>query len=129
MSLMNRKRYDARWLYHEAQLVDEWIETPPEEGTSVRAAMDILRSKGHIVNRSRTNLPDPKEGILENRWARTVDEVVACLGNVEYLNRYEGVPLLNSWGRDYPHITWMPYDVLQRLLDNDGEATIITDYI
>ena len=24
MSLLNRKRYDARWLYHEAQRVDEW---------------------------------------------------------------------------------------------------------
>jgi hypothetical protein len=129
MSLMNRKRYDARWLYHEAQLVDEWDDTPPEEGTSVRAAMDILRTKGHVINRSRTNVPDSREGILENRWARTVDEVIACLGNVQYLNRYEGVPFLNSWGRDFPHITWMSYEVLQRLLDNEGEATIITDYI
>jgi hypothetical protein len=33
MSLLNRARYAGRWLYREAQIVDEWAETPPEEGT------------------------------------------------------------------------------------------------
>jgi hypothetical protein len=46
MSLLNRKRYDAGWLYHEAQRIDEW---PGEDydGTSVRAGMDVLRTEGH----------------------------------------------------------------------------------
>src|SRR5688572_24790550 len=37
MSVMNRVQYDARKLYRRAQEVDDWPETPPEEGTSVRA--------------------------------------------------------------------------------------------
>lgn len=127
MSLLNRKRYDARWLYHEAQWVDAWAETPPEEGTSVRAAIDILRNKGHVLYKKAE--PDLAHGILENRWAVTVEEVVECLGSQSYLNRLEGVPLLNSWGIEYPHIVWMPFNVMQRLLDEDGEATIFTDRV
>jgi len=32
----------------------------------------------------------------------------------------------NSWGRDYP-LVWLPYTVMDRLLDEWGEAAIITD--
>src|SRR3954453_10392858 len=47
-SQLNRKRYDGFWLYHEAQKVDEY---PGEdyEGTSVRAGLDVLRTRGHCV--------------------------------------------------------------------------------
>jgi hypothetical protein len=75
-SIHNRGFYDARWLYKEAQLVDSWPSTPPEEGTSVRAAMDILRKVGHRkILRNVAGAADTKWGILENRWARTVDEM------------------------------------------------------
>ena len=42
MSLLNRKRYDARWLWDWAKSTDEWPETNPgdDQGTSVRAACD-----------------------------------------------------------------------------------------
>lgn len=76
MSILNRQRYAARWLYGEAQLVDEWTDTPPAEGTSVRAAMDVLRAKGHSrVWRGNARPPALSEGIAENRWATTVDEI------------------------------------------------------
>lgn len=32
----------------------------------------------------------------------------------------------NSWGRSYP-LVWLPYKVMQRLLDEDGEAALVTD--
>jgi hypothetical protein len=32
----------------------------------------------------------------------------------------------NSWGREYP-LVWLPYATMQRLLDEDGEAAIVTD--
>jgi hypothetical protein len=76
MSVMNRQRYDARWLYREAQLIDEWADTPPSEGTSVRAAFDILRDKGH--RRMWGPVPRPMmlaNGIAANRWAVNVDEI------------------------------------------------------
>lgn len=126
MMLLNRRRYDARWLYHEAQKIDEW---PGEEydGTSVRAGMDVLRLEGHRrVRGTHTGTIDPAEGISENRWARSVEEVMACLQSP----RYEAmgmVPILNSWGPSYPHLTYMPLETLDRLIREDGEATIITD--
>jgi hypothetical protein len=121
MTLLNRKRYDARWLYHEAQLIDEWPETPPEEGTSVRAGYSILKNQGHMRD-GRTH-PDPVEGISAYRWARNADEVLDALGytGLEY------VDLLNSWGRSWPHLVRMPANVLEKLIQWDGEAGIPTD--
>lgn len=133
MMLLNRRRYDARWLYHEAQKVDEW---PGEDydGTSVRAGMDVLREMGHRrVYRGKTADVSAAEGISANRWATSVDEVMACLQSP----RYEAlgmVPLLNSWGplrdygrKGYPHLTYMPLETLARLIREDGECTIMTD--
>jgi hypothetical protein len=126
ITLFERIRFDARWLYQEAQLVDRWADTPPEEGTSVRAAMDILRKVGHRrIYRGKSLTADPMYGIIENRWARTVDEVIACL-NAPQLYDIGGVPILNSWGRHYPHIVYMPLETLQRLLNEYGEATLFT---
>lgn len=78
MSILNRRRYDARWLWNQAKLVDEWPDTNPgdDEGTSVRAAMDVLRAAGHVrVLRGHDEPVALGEGIQENRWATEVDEV------------------------------------------------------
>lgn len=76
VSIFNRRLYDAGRLYREAQLIDEWHDTPPSEGTSVRAGLDVLRTIGHWrVRNGRSYAADVAHGILENRWATTVDEV------------------------------------------------------
>jgi hypothetical protein len=125
MSLLNRVRYDANWLYHEAQRVDEYSDTPPAEGTSVRAGLDVLRTEGHRRKLGPISLPVAKSaGIAENRWATNVVEVLACLhddANGDY------VTLCNSWGTFYPHYVRLPLDGLRRLLAEDGEATVVTD--
>jgi hypothetical protein len=123
MSLLNRARYDARWLYREAQRIDEW---PGEsyEGTSVRAGLDVLRERGHRrVFRGASRPEDVGAGVSANRWARSVDDVLACLGdpNAGF------VILLNSWGRSFPHYVRLPVEALDRLLREDGEATVIVD--
>jgi hypothetical protein len=41
-------------------------------------------------------------------------------------DRYQAFKIKNSWGRDYP-LAYIGYGVMQRLLDEDGEATLITD--
>lgn len=126
MSLLNRHRYDARWLYQQAQLVDEWPDTPPEEGTSVRAGLDILRRVGH--RRVRGFLrpvaePNPTDGIAANRWATSMDDVLTTLGRAGA----DEVPWLNSWGKSYPHAVWVPVEVHARLLAEDGEYGVVTD--
>ncbi len=123
MSQLNRKTYDGFWLYHEAQKVDEW---PGEdyEGTSVRAALDVLRKVGHSeVNDGKTLPPALQEGIKANRWARSIDDVLTTLG----YGGLDFVDVLNSWGRGYPHLTRMPATVLERLWKEDGEVGIVTD--
>lgn len=41
-------------------------------------------------------------------------------------DRRQAFKLKNSWGKDYP-LVWLPYSVMDRLLMEDGEATIVTD--
>ncbi len=128
MTLLNRRRYDARWLWNEAKARDIWPDTNPGDnnGTSVRAGLDVLRELGHRrIYRGETGAPDIQEGIKENRWARRVDEVLAALGTPER----DYVPMLNSWGEDYPHIVYMPATVLDRVLREDGEMGLVTDRV
>jgi hypothetical protein len=122
-SQLNRKLYDGFWLYNQAKKIDEW---PGEDydGTSVRAGLDILRTRGHCAVDGGLTKPEAiGEGIKANRWARSVDDVLTTLGygGLDY------VDVLNSWGRSYPHLTRMPAKVLERLWKEDGEVGLVTD--
>jgi hypothetical protein len=133
MMLLNRKRYAPRWLYQEAQKIDEWEggsypgASPFYEGTSVRAAMDVLRDRGHCrVRGSKTFPENMAEGVSANRWAVSVADMLSVLNSPGYEHR-EAFPFHNSWGKDYPHKVWIPFAVMERLLEEYGEATMLTD--
>lgn len=128
MTLLNRVRYDARWLWNQAKAVDEWPDTNPgdDNGTSVRAAMDVLRATGHVRSAKTEKPPSLAEGIAANRWATTVDMMRAALKSPSH-DTLQAFPILNSWGTDYPRIVWLPYTVMTRLLKEDGESTLVTD--
>lgn len=162
-------RYEARWLYNQAQLIDEWPETPPEEGTSVRAGCDILRTVGHRrVQRGVVGDPLAIHGVSANRWATNVDEMRAaiyaglavaigvswynaffapyqqdsepwisipsgnkvagghCVSIFRMSDRRQAFKFQNSWGSSYPP-TWIGYDTMLRLLNEQGESVVITD--
>jgi len=123
MSHLNRVRYDARWLYKEAQKVDYW---PGEDyqGTAVSAAFDVLRDRGH---RMQTWVePRVSAGISANRWLTTVDEVHQVI-DLPLAVKLGAVPLMNSWGLAFPRVTWMPDETLALLLEREGEAGVVTD--
>lgn len=129
MSHQNRMRYLAHKLYEFAQSIDEFTDTPPEEGTSVRAGADVLRLYGHW--RPGSDQPDPRYGIDANRWARTIEDVALCLspldGGRTVLNR-GWITMRNSWGRRYPHAVRVSLDLLHELAFNqDGEVAVMTD--
>jgi hypothetical protein len=126
MSLLNRKRYDARWLWNKAKEIDEWPDTNPgdDNGTSVRAGMEVLRTQGLV--RVHGDTPDPTEGIAAYRWATTVDEVRQVLASPLH-DKLQAFPVLNSWGRGYPHEVWLPYDKAQRVFNEDGEVALVSD--
>lgn len=138
MSLLNRKRYYARWLWDQAKLIDEWSDTVPGDnnGTSVRAALTVLMDRGHVywqpkyqgepVAARDARKPDKRHGIAAYRWAKTVDEVLTVIDNPT-ARELGAVPIFNSWGRGYPHKVWMPGETLQKLIDDDGEVGLVTD--
>jgi len=126
MSLLNRVRYDAPWLYHEALKIDEWP-GEADEGTSVRAGCEILRTLGHRkVKKISTDAEALSEGISAYRWATSVDEIHRTLGSSFY-DQIGAIPLLNSWGEGYPWKVWLPDEILDQLLQEYGEAAIVTD--
>jgi hypothetical protein len=139
MSILNQGQlYTARWLWDRSKEGDQWPETNPGDnnGTSVRSAGDVLSDAGHVSwddshadddHTERDDYkPDPGQGIQHFRWAQSVEEVHSVLGN-ERADELGAVPFLNSWGRDYPQRTWMPDDVLERLMEEQGEVAIPTD--
>lgn len=138
MTLLNRSRYTARWIWDRAKERDEWGDTNPgdDNGTSVRAAMEVLSTRGHVKWKSayaafdhtrRAHLtPSPDTGISAFRWARSVDEMRAVLSSPAHDQR-QAFPILNSWGRDYPRVVWCPYETMQRLITEDGEVALVTD--
>ena len=83
MSILNHRRYDARWLWNAAKMIDEWPDTNPgdDNGTSVRAAMDVLRTQGHVRETAagHDEPVNPADGIAANRWATSVDDVRATI--------------------------------------------------
>lgn len=123
---LNRKRYDAHWLYDRAQDTDEW---PGDDydGTSVRAGLGILKSKGHRVWRNGTTGPVTLgEGISAFRWLSDANEAIRLLGH-DYGTKHGAIPWNNSWGKSYPRTVWVPGETIQRLIDEDGEAAVSTD--
>jgi hypothetical protein len=138
MSILNDQLYAARWLWDRAKEIDEWPETNPgdSDGTSVRAAGEILVAAGHVDwsdsyaehdHLARAGYKaDSTDGITRFRWATTVDEVHQTLDNPR-ADQLGAVPLLNSWGTGYPQRVWLPDDVLDRLIAEDGEIAIPTD--
>jgi hypothetical protein len=142
MSILNSKEdtqeYAARWLWDRAKERDQWPETNPGDnnGTSVRSAAEILVAAGHVPwaedyaddeHAERTGYqPDAAQGLTAFRWAQAVDEVHGVLAN-EKADELSAVPILNSWGEGYPARVWMPDDVLDRLMKEEGEIAIPTD--
>lgn len=138
MSILNQELYAARWLWDRGKETDEWPDTKPgdDNGTSVRAAGDVLSKMGHVdwkdeyadddYTEREGYRADAADGVRRFRWARSVDDVHRALGN-ERADELGAVPFLNSWGRGYPHRTWMPDDVLERLMQEQGEVAVPTD--
>lgn len=163
-------RYASRWLYQEAQPIDEWDDTPPAEGTSVNASCKILHTRGHRRIQSGKTGPELlTHGISAYRWAVDHNEIRAaiygglavsigvawysdfddpsivngerwigrdtnwgwvrgghCVCLYRMSDRRQAFMMMNSWGLEYAPV-WIPYATLDLLLEDYGEAVVITD--
>ncbi len=125
MSWLNRRFYDADWLYYEAQKVDEW-DGEDYDGTSVRGGCRILNTVGHRrIYDGETLNASLVHGIEAYRWITNVDDVLEVVGGSQ--KERGAITLRNSWGTSYPQKVWMPAETAQRLLDEDGELAVFTD--
>lgn len=125
MSWLNRRFYDADWLYYEAQKVDEW-EGEDYDGTSVRGGCRILNTVGHRrIYNGETLAASLQHGISAYRWITNVDDVLEVVGGEQ--KERGAITWRNSWGTSYPHKVWLPAETAQRLLDEEGELAVFTD--
>lgn len=102
MSILNRRFYAARKLYLEAQYIDPWSDTPPEEGTSTAAGATVLLNQGHWRFARGITFPmAAMEGIKDFRWAHTVDDIRASI--------YAGVPVVIgiNWYSNFDSPQWI----------------------
>ncbi len=49
-----------------------------------------------------------------------------CICIYRMSDRRQAFSLMNSWGADYPPV-WLGYETMDRLLNEDGEAMVISD--
>lgn len=125
MSWYNRRFYDADWLYHEAQKVDEW-DGEDYDGTSVRGGCRVLNTIGHRrIYDGQTLNPSLQNGIEAYRWITDVNEVLNVVGGIQ--KERGAITWRNSWGTSFPQKVWLPAETAQRLLDEDGELAVFTD--
>jgi|HubBroStandDraft_6_1064221.scaffolds.fasta_scaffold03612_3 hypothetical protein len=120
--------FDAFWLYDQARKREGTY--PSGEGTTNRAVCEVLeqiglrQSTAPVAEREVDDGPvETSLGISAVAWATTAEEVCNALGRPNA----QAVPLLNSWGEDYPETVWLPVDTLDRLLQEEGEADVVTE--
>jgi len=82
----------ARDIYHKAQILDEYTDTPPEEGTSVIAGAQVVHGWGFVP---------------EYRWAFGLQDLILAVGHhgpaVAGVNWYDGMFDTDSAG--FIHVT------------------------
>jgi hypothetical protein len=141
------------WLYDKAQQIDEFTDTPPAGGTSVRAGAKVIQSLGVIANYHwATSITDVTNAILTTGpvivgtdWYEGFDTpsgtnaLVKISGQVRgghaykldgYSQTTKLLRLKNSWGtgygdNGYAHIS--RDDMATLLFGSNGEACIATE--
>lgn len=135
-------------LYDRAQLLDQWADTPPEEGSSVLAGAKAVTEAGWLAEyRWAFGLDDLLDalsqfgpavlgipwldGMMSTDAAGFIHAIGGKRGGHAILARGVNVEigavwLHNSWGPDWGQGggAWISFDDLRALLADDGEACI-----
>jgi hypothetical protein len=143
---------DPATIYHEAQAVDEW-EGTDYDGTSVRAGAKVLQTRGRVVEyRWARDVMDMADWVsrigpvvMGTNWYASMstpsDEgVIQLSGSIVgghaymitgYNARRSSFRAINSWGMAWAQRGrfWIPLPLMQRLLDEDGEACAAAERI
>lgn len=114
------QRYDAPGLYAACKARDGYR----GPGTYIETAMAVLHDTG--LRRYDKERWLPAHGIREYRWAGSVEEILRALGE------QDRIALLQSWGKNWPRVLYLPAETLRWLWARRGnglyvEAVMATD--
>lgn len=130
-AVLDGKTFDAFHLYDDGQRIEgSYVPNggSADNGSTNDAICQALHKWGvhtqtgaeaHRTSRVTSN----PLSISTYRWATTADQILAVLG----ITDGGPIPLLNSWGDDYPHVVYLPPETLARLLREGGECDVLTD--
>jgi hypothetical protein len=119
-SLLHGIEFNATWLYDAAR--NKEGNHSPEEGSTVRAAMAVLKNKGAKAVGAAG--PSLRYSVSTYRWATSWDEVRRTLGVPD---DQDGVDFLNSWGHAYPQVTRLTDEAGEWCLQQGGEAAVFCE--
>jgi hypothetical protein len=97
MNWFNHYAFDAHWLYERCKEVDGY---PGQEGTTARAACDVLRRLGHwriIAGKPVKAGPRKAHGILSNHWATSVDDIRSVFARARPEPVLIGIDWYHAW--------------------------------
>lgn len=131
-ALLYGRHFDAFHLYDDAQR-EEGTYQPnggsAENGTTNEAICKALaqwgvhEQTGAEAHRAPVSGERTVKKVSSYTWATSADQVLAVLG----ITDGGLMPLLNSWGEQYPHVVGMPPETLDRLLREGGECDVLVD--
>src|SRR5947209_8233359 len=105
LTLMTGRTYDAFWLYDDARRLEHTY--PEGEGAYVRDGGAALvkwgdhYEDGTDIIHERWHRNAPGKRVSAYHWCTTADQVSRALG------RTGEIPLLNSWGTNYPETVYI----------------------
>ena len=117
----------------EGVATNRWATTVDQIRTSISLGIPVTLGINWYTNFDNPIVPDGRTWHWVGVNAQT--QVKTNLGSIRgghcvciygASDRLQAVRIKNSWGRDYP-LVLMPYAVLQRMVNEDGEATLVTD--
>jgi hypothetical protein len=126
-TLLFGETFDAFHLYDDARRIEATF--PEGEGTTNDSICQALRKwgihtqGGSVAHRAAGAGSAHPLAVKSYRWAKTAGEILTVLG----LTSGTAIPLLNSWGDDYPEVVYLPPETLERLMREGGECDVLTD--
>lgn len=125
MSLIYREKFNPFWLYDDARRAEGSY--PNGEGSTNRSGCAALLKWGCHFESGEVAKPvpwkanQPGKKITAYHWATNVDQVLSVLG----ITSGGEIPLLQSWGRFFPHEVWMAPELLADQFTRGAEASVI----
>lgn len=108
----------------EGVAANRWATKVDEMRTSISKGIPVTIGVNWYENFSTPLFYKGEYWIGRGRLGQITGGHCVCISGAS--DKRQAFRIKNSWGRNYP-LVWLPYATMQRLLDEDGEAALVTD--